>query len=229
MKIKGLQKLTLLDYPGKIACTVFLAGCNFRCPFCHNASLVVKIDEDYINEEEFFAFLEKRKGMLEGVCVTGGEPTLQSELPSFLAKIKALGYLVKLDTNGYRPDTLRQVVSAGLVDFVAMDIKNSKEKYDETVGVENFDISPILESVEFLLSGGVPYEFRTTVVKGLHTETDIEKISEWIAGASSYHIQSFADSGDLIGEGFDKYDKNTLANMVKIAKSKISVVTLRGV
>ncbi|MBR2006068.1 MAG: anaerobic ribonucleoside-triphosphate reductase activating protein [Thermoguttaceae bacterium] len=152
MLIKGLQKLTLLDYPGKMACTVFTAGCNFRCPFCHNASLVTNIDEERISEEDFFSFLQKRQGIIEGVCVTGGEPTLQPDLKEFLKKIKDLGYSVKLDTNGYRPEVLKDVVNSGLVDYVAMDIKNSQAKYASTCGLDNLDIAKINESVQFLMS-----------------------------------------------------------------------------
>lgn len=227
MKIKGLQKLTLLDFPGKIACTVFTGGCNMRCPFCHNASLVTRLDNEYISEEEFFAFLSKRKGILNGVCITGGEPTLQPDLEDFIRKIKEMGYLVKLDTNGLNPDILKSLVNKELIDFVAMDIKNCKEKYAVTAGTD-LDISAIEESVEFLLSGAVPYEFRTTVVRELHTADDIDSIADWIAGAESYHLQTFTDSGDLIKGGFSGYTKKEMENLVKIAESRIKSVSLRG-
>ena len=229
MIIKGLQKLTLLDYPGKMACTVFTAGCNFRCPFCHNASLVTNIDEERISEEEFFSFLQKRQGIIEGVCVTGGEPTLQPDLKDFLKKIKGLGYSVKLDTNGYRPEVLKDVVNSGLVDYVAMDIKNSQSKYALAVGLDSLDIDKINESVEFLMSGVVDYEFRTTVVKELHTEDDIQDIVSWIKDAKKYFLQGFIDSGDLICIGYSGYDKTELQKLLNIAKNHFETVELRGI
>ena len=229
MIISGLQKLTLLDYPTKIACTVFTSGCNFRCPFCHNATLVLEKPEELMSEDDFFAFLKLRKGMLQGVCVTGGEPTLQKDLCSFLGKIKALGYSVKLDTNGYRPDVLKKVVEEKLCDYVAMDIKNSQEKYGLTTGIENFNIEPIKESVNYLLQGNVDFEFRTTVVKELHTEEDILKITEWIKGAPKYFLQGFVDSGDIIKDGFSGYSQNSMENMLKVAKTNIPNTELRGV
>jgi pyruvate formate lyase activating enzyme len=229
MKIKGLQKLTLLDFPGKMACTVFTAGCNFKCPFCHNASLVTKVDDEYIGEEEFFSFLSKRKGVLEGVCITGGEPTLQPGLDAFIRKIKEHGFAVKLDTNGYKPEVLKSLVNEGLVDYVAMDIKNSPEKYGKTVGIENFDISPILESIEFLLQNKVDYEFRTTVVKELHTKEDVEKIAQRIKGTNDFNLQGFKDSGDLIEEGFSSHDKEPLKEMLKVTQNITKTATLRGI
>lgn len=229
MLIKGLQKLTLLDYPGKMACTVFTAGCNFRCPFCHNASLVTSIDDERISEEEFFSYLSKRQGILEGVCITGGEPTLQPDLKEFLGKIKELGYSVKLDTNGYRPDVLKDVVNSGFVDYVAMDIKNSREKYGITAGLNNFDISKIDESVDFLMNGIVDYEFRTTVVKELHNEKDIQDIVSWIKDAKKYFLQGFNDSGDLICSGYSGYDKNDLKKLLNIAKNDLFTTELRGI
>lgn len=229
MLIKGLQKLTLLDYPGKMACTVFTAGCNFRCPFCHNASLVTNIDEERISEEEFFNFLQKRQGIIDGVCVTGGEPTLQPDLKEFLKKIKSLGYSVKLDTNGYRPDALKDVVNSGLVDYVAMDIKNSQSKYALTCGLESMDMTKINDSVEFLMSGVVDYEFRTTIVKELHNEDDIQDIVSWIKGAKKYFLQGFTDSGDLICTGYSGYDKTELQKLLNIAKNHFETVELRGI
>lgn len=229
MLIKGLQKLTLLDYPGKMACTVFTAGCNFRCPFCHNASLVTNIDEERISEEEFFNFLQKRQGIIDGVCVTGGEATLQPDLKEFLKKIKGLGYSVKLDTNGYRPDALKDVVNSGLVDYVAMDIKNSQSKYALTCGLESMDMTKINDSVEFLMSGVVDYEFRTTIVKELHNEDDIQDIVSWIKGAKKYFLQGFTDSGDLICTGYSGYDKTELQKLLNIAKNHFETVELRGI
>ena len=229
MKIKGLQKLTLLDYPEKMACTVFLAGCNFRCPFCHNASLVTNIDDDYISEEEFFSFLNKRKGILNGVCITGGEPTLYPDLETFIRRIKEMGYLVKLDTNGYNPDILIDLVNKGLIDYVAMDIKNSKEKYAVTAGLPSLDITRIEKSVQFLLSGAVPYEFRTTIVKELHNEEDLKCISQWIEKADRYFLQSFQDSGDLIENGYSGYDKDYMQYLLNITKEGLTKANLRGI
>jgi pyruvate formate lyase activating enzyme len=229
MLIKGLQKLTLLDYPGKMACTVFTAGCNFRCPFCHNASLVTSIDDERISEEDFFSFLEKRQGIIDGVCITGGEPTLQPDLKAFLKRIKDMGYSVKLDTNGYRPEILKDIVNSGLVDYVAMDIKNSQAKYALTSGLESLDIEKINESVEFLMSGVVDSELRTTVVKELHSEDDIQDIVSWIKGAKKYYLQGFNDSGDLICTGYSGYDKNSLEKLLNIAKNHFETVELRGI
>lgn len=211
MFIQGLQKLTLLDYPDHLACTVFTQGCNFRCPFCHNGSLVKNKDlENRIEEDEFFKFLNTRSTILDGVCVTGGEPTLQPDLPEFLKKVKDMGFLVKLDTNGYRPEVLKNIVNSGLADYVAMDIKNSKEKYRQTIGIENFDISNILESVEFLTAGKVDYEFRTTVVKELHTREDLISIGHWLEGAKRYSLQKFEDSQDILSEGFSSYEDHEM-------------------
>lgn len=228
MKIAGLQKLTLLDYPEKIACTVFLPGCNFKCPFCHNASLVTKIDNDnFINETDFFDFLKNRQGILQGVCITGGEPTLQPELADFIKKIKSMSFDVKLDTNGYKPDVLKQLVNDGLVDYVAMDIKNCKEKYPLTVGCD-IELSLIEDSVDFLKMGTVPYEFRTTVVKELHTNEDMKQIAKWLVGTKKYFLQSFIDSGDLISDGFSNYDENTMKTLLKTVKSILPFAQLRG-
>lgn len=220
MYFSGLQKLTLLDFPGRLAATVFLGGCNFRCPFCHNASLVLRSGDGYrISEEELLSFLESRRGKLTGVCITGGEPTLYPKLPSIIRKIKELSYSVKLDTNGTNPDMLEMLVSEGLVDYVAMDIKNSREKYPSTVDVD-VDMSAIERSVAFLLSDKVDYEFRTTVVRELHTPDDFKSISEWISGAKRYFLQTFEDSGDLIGSGFSAYsDEETQAILSLILPS----------
>ena len=231
MLLKGLQKLTLLDYPGKMACTVFAGGCNFRCPFCHNASLVVgeRVKESAsLPEEEFFSFLNKRRGILEGVCVSGGEPTIQPDILPFLYNIKELGYLVKLDTNGYRPDILKKAVCEGLVDYVAMDIKSSKEGYGRAVGIRNFDISPICESVDFLMGGNLDFEFRTTLVRELHGEAEILGIGEWIAGAPKYFLQTFKDSGDLISSEFSGYDQNSTEYLLKLLKSTVPNAQIRG-
>lgn len=207
MHISGLQKLTLLDFPGRLAATVFLGGCNFRCPFCHNATLVISPSRcENISEDMFFEFLESRRGKLSGVCITGGEPTLYPDLKKFIKRIKAMNFAVKLDTNGTNPDLLSELIDEGLVDYVAMDIKNSPEKYPKTVGV-NCDMEKIGRSVSLLLEDKVDYEFRTTVVRELHTKTDFVAISEWICGAKRYFLQTFEDSGDLIGQGFSAYSR----------------------
>ncbi|MBQ1263566.1 MAG: anaerobic ribonucleoside-triphosphate reductase activating protein [Oscillospiraceae bacterium] len=231
MKISGLLKLTALDFPEKLACTVFTGGCNLRCPFCHNASLVLGSGED-ISEEEFFAFLKKRRGILDGVCITGGEPLLQSGIEDFIKKIKELGFLVKLDTNGAYPSRLSSLIDAGVLDYVAMDIKNCPEKYPITCGIdkpfEDF-FAPFKESISILLSGKVPYEFRTTVVRELHTLNDIQKAGETIRGAEKWFLQCFKDSGDLIGDGLSAPDKELLDKMRDAALCFVKNCELRGV
>lgn len=230
MQIHGFQKMTLLDFPGRVACTVFTGGCNLRCPFCHNALLVTKLtDTDIIPTESVFSYLKKRKGILDGVAITGGEPLLQLDIASFIRKIKNMGYAVKLDTNGAYPAKLRDLVEEGIVDYVAMDVKNSKEKYGETVGIPNFNVSKIEESIKFLMSGKVDFEFRTTVVKEFHTVEDIEKLSEWINGAPKYYLQNFTDSGNLIGENLHECGKETLEAMREAASKYVEVCETRGV
>ena len=230
MLIKGLQKLTLLDFPDKMACTLFTFGCNFRCPFCHNASLVLsdRTDSSVMPEEEFFDFLSRRRGILEGVCVTGGEPTLQPDLPDFLSRIKAMGYAVKLDTNGYRPAVLKTVVEAGLVDYVAMDVKNSLARYGETVGITHFDTAPIEESLAFLMEGRIPFEFRTTLVRGLHTPEDIRAIGKHLAGQERFFLQAFKDSGDLICEGLGGFTSDETAEMLAALREYVPNAQIRG-
>ncbi len=211
MQICGIQKLTLLDYPGKVACTVFMGGCNFRCPFCHNAELVVggKTRQE-IPEEEVLSFLEKRRGVLDGVCVSGGEPLLQPDLAAFLGRIKQMGYLVKLDTNGSMPERLCELAGQGLLDYVAMDLKNSPEGYGATVGIRDFDVGDVDRSIRFLLGGAVPYEFRTTVVR-------------------EYYLQQFVDSGHLIGSGLHAYDRGILEQALEIVKKYVKTAQIRGV
>ena len=228
MLIKGLQKTTLLDYPEKVACTVFTGGCNFRCPFCHNASLVKLSDDDLISEDEFFSFLARRTSILDGVCVTGGEPLLQRDIAEFLGRIKALGFSVKLDTNGSYPDKLAELIRSGLIDYVAMDIKNSKKKYSLTCGV-NIDINKIEESISILANSDIGYEFRTTVVRELHEPSDIEDISKWISNAPKYFLQSFKDSGDILSEGLSAYSDDELREILSLARLHIPTTQLRGV
>jgi len=228
MKFDGIQKLTLLDYPGQVACTLFLGGCDFRCPFCHNASLVLD-PEAQIDGDELLEFLKKRRGVLDGVCVTGGEPLLRPDLAPFLEKVRALGYLVKLDTNGSFPARLRELAGAGLLDYVAMDVKNSLPRYAGTIGVAGFDTAPVEESVRFLLSGAVDYEFRTTVVKPLHDADSFRAIAAWLAGAKRYFLQGFVDSGDLIGEGCSAFSRDEMEAFRQLCLPSIPAAALRGV
>lgn len=230
MRIQGLQKLTLLDFPERVACTVFFAGCNFRCPFCHNASLVVDIPSQAdVTEEEFFSFLKKRQGILDGVCVTGGEPLLQPNIEEFIRKIKKLGYAVKVDTNGSFPEKLKSLVESGLVDYVAMDIKNCPEEYGTTAGVPNLDVSSIIESVSYLKEGHVPFEFRTTVVKGYHTKENFEKIAQWLQGTEKYFLQNFVDSGDLIGKDTMGCSEEEMKGFLEIVHTYVPCAQLRGI
>lgn len=228
MKIHGLQKMTLLDYPGKVACTVFLGGCDFRCPYCHNAELLDGSCPPLMESEELLSFLQKRRGLLDGVAITGGEPLLWQELPALLQSIRALGYSIKLDTNGTHPGRLRALIEEGLVDYVAMDIKNSPIKYAQTAGVQKLDLTPIRESVSLLLQGQVEYEFRTTVCQQLHKDTDILAIAQWIQGASRYFIQPFADRDTVPYQGLSAPEKSTLQRFVDIASAFIPATALRG-
>ena len=229
--IAGIQKLTLLDYPGRVACTVFTAGCDLRCPFCHNASLALPgRHRDSMDTPELLSFLKKRRGVLDGVAVTGGEPLLHAGIAGLLAEIKALGYAVKLDTNGTFPERLRELAEAGLADRVAMDIKAAPENYARLVGLGGFDISPVRESAEYLMGCGLDYEFRTTAVKGLHTAADFEGIAAWIAGAKEYYIQAFKDSGDLIAaQGLSEFSEAEMQRLADIVRPYVPAVKLRGV
>lgn len=205
MLICGIQKLSLLDFPERVAATVFTGGCDFRCPFCHNAQLVTGVSDTVpISEEEILSFLSTRVGKLDGVCITGGEPLMNKDIGDFIRKIRALGFLVKLDTNGSFPDRLKSLLEEGLLDYVAMDIKNSPDKYAMTVGVPELDLTPLKRSIELIMSSGIEYEFRTTLVRGFHTEKDIEGIGELIRGASRHFLQNFKDSGDLVGFNADE-------------------------
>lgn len=231
MIIKGLQKLTLLDYPEKCACTVFTFGCNLRCPFCHNASLVEKREgDDYrISTEEFFKFLDGRKNLLDGVTVTGGEPLLQPDIEDFIYNIKKRGFLVKLDTNGTNPEKLSSLIDNKLVDYVAMDIKNCLERYPLTVGVAGFSVEPIKKSIKILLEGKVDYEFRTTVCKELFDKDCFYKIAEEIKGAKKYFLQAYADSGDVLCGSFTQPEKSLLNSYAKVVSKTVEKVQIRGV
>ncbi len=228
MLIKGFQKLTVLDYPGRTACTVFTGGCNFRCPFCHNALLVTEQDDAYFDESEIFEHLKKRKNVLDGVAVTGGEPLLQKDIERFLYEIKELGYAVKLDTNGSFPEKLEGILQLGLADYVAMDVKNCPEKYGLTIGVKNFDVNIIEKSMELLRNSGVEYEFRTTVTADFHTIDDIERLAQWIQGAPKYFLQNFENSGQLIDENCRGVSRNEMREMLEAAKKFVPDAELRG-
>ena len=230
MQIHGLNKTTLLEYPEHVAATVFTGGCNFCCPFCHNGDLVLHPGEcPVISEEEVIAFLKKRKNMLCGVCITGGEPTLQPDLAEFIRKIKELGLLVKLDTNGYRPGVLQGLLKEKLLDYVAMDLKNSREKYALTVGKPDLEIEKLEESVDLLLHSGIVYEFRTTVVKGLHEEEDFAKMEQWIEGAEAYYLQSYRDNENVIKKGYSAFEKEELESFLQLVKPYVKKAELRGV
>ena len=231
MRIGGLQKLTLLDFPGHMACTVFTAGCNFRCPFCHNSGLV--LPEQFgpgLETEELLSFLRKRQGVLEGVAITGGEPLLHGDLPELLREIRKLGYLVKLDTNGSFPERLEAVIGEGLADYVAMDVKNSPALYAATAGLESLDLAAIERSRDLLLQGRVDYEFRTTVVKGLHTAESLRETASWIGGAKAWFLQQYRDSGRILhAEGLGSFTEEEMKTLAAAAAERYPAVKLRGV
>lgn len=242
MQICGFSKTTLLDYPEHVAATVFVGGCNFRCPFCHNAGLVIAPHTfDKITEEEVLAHLKKRRGLLQGVCITGGEPTLQRDLAEFICRVKEFGYLVKLDTNGYLPEVLKALLAENLIDYVAMDIKASPENYALTAGVSNFDLGKISESIEVIKGNKIAYEFRTTVVKGIHTIEEFEEIGKWIAGSRAYYLQSFRESENMLVTSLtglvkataqpilSAFTKQEMEQMAALAGRYIDKVELRGV
>lgn len=256
MKIHGLNKLTLLDYPGHMACLIFTGACNYRCPFCHNASLVLNPNsQPAIREDEIFSFLESRKGILEGVCISGGEPTLQADLPEFIRKIRAMGFHVKLDTNGSRPGVLKALLDEGLLDYVSMDIKNAPKKYLATIGIpeesqesdssasssdagkgtlcfDNLITDSVRQSAELLMQSSIPYEFRTTVVRELHNEEDLLTIGKWLNGARAYYLQSFRDSETLVGASlgqFHAYEPEQMRAFRDILKPYFEIVELRGI
>lgn len=230
MQIYGLNKTTLLDYPEHVAATLFTGGCNFCCPFCHNGGLVLcPGNQTLILKEEVLAFLKKRRGILEGVCITGGEPTLQQDLPGFIREIKDLGYRVKLDSNGYRPGVLKRLLQEQLLDYIAMDIKASKENYGKAAGLRNPDLSLIEESVELLKTGNIDYEFRTTVVKGIHGISEFEEIGRWLAGSRAYFLQAYQESENVIRPGYQSFSKEEMLRMAELAHKYIDRVELRGV
>lgn len=230
MYLCGLQKLSMVDYPGHLAATVFTGGCNLRCPFCHNAPLVTRLDETpEISEREVLDFLASRRRLLDGVVLSGGEPLIQPGAADFLRTVRDMGFLVKLDTNGCYPSALADILDRGLVDYVAMDIKNSRENYAATVGVPDFDLAPVDESIRLLKAGGVDYEFRTTVVREFHTAEDIRAIGRWVQGASRYFLQNFVDSGNLVGQGCHGLSPLEMQALAEAARPFFSSVSLRGV
>lgn len=229
MILCGLNKTTLLDYPGHVAACVFTGGCNFRCPFCHNAGLVLNVEEqEQVSEEEFFSFLGKRKGVIEGVCITGGEPTLQKDLKEFIRKIKEYGLLVKLDTNGYCPEVLGELLEEGLLDYVAMDVKASKDNYGHASGVANIDIAKINKSIAYIMNSNIPYEFRTTVVKGIHEIEEFAKIGEWIQGAKAYYLQYYRENENVLTKGFSAFTKEEMEEMKRKVTPYVENTFLRG-
>lgn len=228
--INGFNKTTLLDYPGHLAATIFLGGCNFRCPFCHNASLVLAPkSQPIISEDEVFTTLKKRIGILEGVCITGGEPTLYVGLYDLIRKIKDLGFLVKLDTNGSNPHIISKLLEEGLIDYLAMDIKNSKEKYATTTAIKNLNTDKISESISILLDSSIDYEFRTTAVKNFHESSDFLSIGRWINNAKAYYIQAFEHSADLISEGLSGFSLSELMQFKKIVSPFVKHIDIRGI
>lgn len=235
MKIMGLQKLTLLDYPGQVACTVFLGGCNFRCPFCHNSDLLDGFGDALMDDAKLLDFLKKRTGLLDAVCVSGGEPTLQPELPQLLARIKELGFLVKLDTNGYRPDVLRALVEEGLVDYVAMDVKNGPAHYGKAAGHSHIDLEIIQESLRFLITGTTSYELRTTVVEELHSEASVLEMGQWLASLAApqkpakLFLQSFVDRESVLLGGLHAPELRTLKKYAAILSPYVGEIALRSV
>lgn len=230
MNISGIQKLTLLDFPGRLACTVFTTGCNFRCPFCHNASLVLPGKGEHIETEQVISFLKKREGVLEGVCITGGEPCFQDGIEEFIQEVRSMGFLVKLDTNGSFPEKLSSLLEKKLLDYVAMDIKTSKEKYLRVCGIKNERLlQNVIESVEILKKSSVEHEFRTTTAKELQTSDDFERIGEWLKGEKRYFIQQYRADGELIGEELTPYEKKELLTFADIMRRYVTNVDIRGV
>ncbi|MBO4384432.1 MAG: anaerobic ribonucleoside-triphosphate reductase activating protein [Clostridia bacterium] len=228
MDLNGIQKLTLLDYPGKVACTVFLSGCDLRCPFCHNSELWGPNAPAVMDDLEFYAFLDKRRGMLEGVCITGGEPTLRKELYGFIKGIKERGYSVKLDSNGFRPEVLEGLIKDKLVDYIAMDIKNDPARYAVTSGLDRLDLAPVYGSIKLLMESGVGYEFRTTVVKELHDTDSFVNIGRMIDGAERYYLQPFTDRDTVRFSGFHAPDADEMKTYLEAVKPHVKFAAIRG-
>jgi len=231
MKIAGLQKLTLLDYPDKTACTVFIAGCNFACPYCYNVTLIDKNNKDItpLATDDFFEFLKQKKGLLDGVCISGGEPAVHEQLIDFAGRIKDMGFLVKIDTNGSNPQLLKKLINSGNVDYIAMDIKNTLEKYAETIGIPGYDATPVEESIKLLISCDMSYEFRTTIVRELHTKEDLCNIARMITGADKYFLQSFDSTKEALCENLSAYTVQELQELCDSVKDILPFTELRGI
>lgn len=230
MKICGFQKTTLLDYPEHLAASVFTGGCNFRCPFCHNGDLVLEGGgSESIAVEEILEYLDRRRGILEGICITGGEPSIQKGLEDFIKSVREMGYLVKLDTNGYYPQVLWELLNKGLLDYVAMDIKGSRRGYEAAAGIRGLELARIEESIGILKSNATLYEFRTTVVKGIHVREDFEEIGSWLEGCRAYYLQGYRESENVICPGFGSFSREELEDFCTIAGKYIDKVYLRGV
>lgn len=230
MQIHGLNKTTLLDYPGHVAATIFLGRCNFCCPFCQNGDLVLSPEKQpVIEEEEVLDILRKRQGILTGVCITGGEPTLERDLEEFIGKVRDIGYLVKLDTNGYRPEVIERLLQQKMLDYIAMDIKHSIKHYGEAAGSNNIDTEKIQKSIHLIMESGIDYEFRTTVVKELHKEKDFIEIGKEIEGAKAYFLQKYQESEAVIRPGYHAYEKEKMEEFAKLLKSFVPNVKLRGI
>lgn len=230
MQIHGFNKTTLLDYPGQVAAVVFTGGCNFRCPFCQNGDLVLcPQSQPVVSKEELFAFFKKRKGILTGVCISGGEPTLSAELGEFITEIRDIGYRIKLDTNGYRPEVIAELLEKKLLDYIAMDVKNSSSKYGETTGISGLDIGKIRESIHTIMESGIAYEFRTTIVKEFHTKEDMRLIGEEIKGAEAYFLQGYQESGRVIMPGLHSCTKTELEELAEAIRPYVKKAEIRGV
>ncbi len=229
MRICGLQKLSMVDYPGKLAATVFTGGCNLRCPFCHNALLVTRLSESpTIAEEEVLSFLASRRGLLDGMVLSGGEPLMHPDAADFLEKVRKLGFSIKVDTNGCYPDALESILDRGLADYVAMDIKNCPKKYAETVGILEFPMGNVEKSLSLLRRSGIPYELRTTVVRQFHTAADLEAIGKWLGDVPAYYLQNFEDSGNLIQKGLTGFSTEEMQHLAESARKHLKSVTIRG-
>ncbi len=228
MNIHGLQKMTLLDFPGRVACTVFLGGCDFNCPFCHNSDLIDGSAKPVMDDKELLSFLEKRKGLLDGVAFTGGEPTLRKDLADLFRSVRALGYPIKLDTNGNHPDRLKALLDEGLVDYVAMDVKNSPEKYALTCGLDSMDLRPVEQSIDLLLHCSIDYEFRTTVIDELHEHADFEKIGAWIRGAKAYYLQPFVDRDSVVYGSFHAPARSSMEMYETAVRKFVQYAAIRG-
>jgi len=230
MNFGRIQKLTLLDYPDKTACTLFTVGCNFKCPFCQNSSLINPENETQTQSTaEVLKFLKTRKGLLDGVCISGGEPLLNDDLGEFISDVKKMGFSVKLDTNGSYPEKLKKLIESEMIDYIAMDIKNSPEKYVKTIGLSAYDIFRIEESICLLQSSGISHEFRTTAVKEFHSPDDILSIARWLSNAERYYLQGFIDSEGVLYSGFTAYSEEEMQELIQKVKEVLPVAELRGI